>query len=78
MQGTVGGGLGFADERRIRRPGADCENGDKDKFGAPAEKMIKRAADKGRESRGGRGCDRDRRHRLCQRLAIEQIPGNGA
>jgi hypothetical protein len=78
MQGIAGGKPGFADECRIRRPGADCENGDKGKFGTPAEKMIKRAADQRRESRSGRGCDRDRRHRLCQRLAVKQIPGNGA
>ena len=70
--------LGFADECHIRRPGADCENCDKRKFRAPAEKMIKRAADERREPRSGRGCDRDRRHYLCERLSVEQIPGDGA
>ena len=40
--------------------------------------MIKRAADEGREPRSSRGCDRDRRHDLCERLAVEQIPGDGA
>jgi len=77
MHGTVGGQLGFADQCRIPRPGANGENGDKGKFGTPAEKMIKPAAHEGREPRGSRSCDRDQRHCLCQRLAIEQIPRNG-